>query len=236
MKPKREQTTKTPGQDARAPAGGTPALRPERFQPRFGDLTIRRRGRLPHWEADGATYFVTFRLGDSLPRPVLESLEFERQDTLRTSERQGRQLTAAELKRLEELFSERIEAYLDSGCGACHLANPQISKKVAGALQFFEGQRYRQFAWSVMPNHVHAVFRPLPNWPLEGIMHSWKSFTSKEANKVLHRTGDFWEPEYYDHLVRNEEEFYRYIEYVASNPKRAGLKDWKWVWVRPELS
>ena len=63
--------------------------------------------------------------------------------------------------------------------------------------------------WSVMPNHVHAVFRALPNWPLEKIMHSWKSFTGKEANRMLKRVGDFWEEEYFDHLIRDKEEFYR---------------------------
>jgi REP element-mobilizing transposase RayT len=83
-----------------------------------------------------------------------------------------------------------------------------------------------------MPNHVHRVFRPLPNWPLEKILHSWKSFTGKEADKILNRTGQFWESGYFDHVIRSEEEFYRYIEYVAANPQRAGLKDWKWVWVR----
>jgi hypothetical protein len=208
------------------------ALAPKRFQPKYGEVTIRDRGYLPHWQAEDATYFVTFRMGDSLPGPVLESFRFERRHMLLTAERQGRQLSVAELKRLDELFSERIEAYLDSGCGACHLAKPQIADMVAGALQFFEGQRYLQFAWSVMPNHVHSVFRPLPNWPLEKIMHSWKSYTAKEADKILNRTGDFWEPEYFDHLIRSEEEFYRYIEYVASNPIRAGLKGWKWGWVR----
>ena len=69
--------------------------------------------------------------------------------------------------------------------GPCHLAQPPVAGMVAGALQFFEGQRYLQFAWSVMPNHVHTVFRPFPSWPLVKILHSWKSFTSKEANKLL---------------------------------------------------
>ena len=103
---------------------------------------------------------------------------------------------------------------------------------VGKALQFFEGERYCQFAWSVMPNHVHSVFRPFPSWPLKKVMHSWKSFTSKEANKLLNREGEFWEPEYFDHLIRNEGEFYYYIDYVASNPITAGLKDWKWAWLR----
>ncbi len=235
------------GQDAHAPAGETPTLRPQvgetpmllpvptlhprRFQPRWGEVTIRDRGRLPHWEAEGATYFVTFRLGDSLPQPVLESFRFERKDFLLTAQRQGREISPTERKRLDELFSERIEDYLDAGSGACILSKPEVADMVADALQFFESQRYRQFAWCVMPNHVHTVFRPLPGWPLEKIMHSWKSFTSKEANKLLSREGELWEPEYFDHLIRSEEEFHHDIEYVESNPKRAGLKDWKWVWV-----
>jgi REP element-mobilizing transposase RayT len=230
--------------NARATAGETPApptLAPQspaprrRFQPKYGEVKIRDRGYLPHWEAEGATYFVTFRLADSLPKSVRESYRYERNDIVLTAQRQDRQLSAAELKRLDELFGERIEAYLDSGSGACCLANPRIAGMVAEALQFFEGRRYRQFAWSVMPNHVHCVFRPLPNWPLDKIMHGWKSFTAKEADKILNRAGDFWESEYFDHVIRNEQEFHRYIEYVATNPQRAGLRDWKWVWVRSSL-
>jgi REP element-mobilizing transposase RayT len=174
-------------------------------------------------------------LGDSLPQKVLASYQFERQDVLVTAQRQGREITATERKRLDELFSEKVEGYLDAGAGACHLSQSQIADMIAGALQFFESTRYRQFAWCVMPNHVHAVFRPLPGWTLESILHSWKSFTSKEANKLLKREGQFWEPEYYDHLVRSEEEFHHYIEYVELNPVRAGLKDWKWVGVAKVL-
>ncbi len=244
-----ETKTEGRGQDARATAGGTPAPQspapqaaaPEslathrRFQPRYGEVKIRDRGYLPHWEAEGATYFVTFRLADSLPHSVRESYRYERKDIVLTAQRQDRQLSAAELKRLDELFGERIEAYLDSGSGACYLANPRIASMVAEALRFFEGRRYRQFAWSVMPNHVHCVFRPLPNWPLENIMHGWKSFTGKEADKILNRAGEFWESEYFDHVIRNEQEFHSYVEYVATNPQKAGLRDWKWVWVRSSL-
>ena len=148
-----------------------------------------------------------------------------------TAKRQGRELSPSEQNRLDELFSAKIDSYLDNGSGACHLARPEVADMVAGALEFFEGQRYRQFAWTVMPNHVHSVFKPFPNWTLGKIMHSWKSFTSKEANKLLLREGEFWEPEYFDRLIRNEDEFHHYLEYIASNPPKAGLKDWKWLWV-----
>ena len=82
-----------------------------------------------------------------------------------------------------------------------------------------------------MPNHVHVVARLLPGQTLATVVHSWKSFTAKRANAILGREGTFWQREYYDHLIRNEGEFERAMNYVADNPAKAILKDWKWVWV-----
>lgn len=53
--------------------------------------------------------------------------------------------------------------------------------------------------------------------------------TSKEANRSLDRTGAFWQREYYDRLVRDEQELERAIEYVRANPENAGLSGWKWL-------
>ncbi len=85
-----------------------------------------------------------------------------------------------------------------------------------------------------MPNHVHVVFAVFPGHSLDKILHSWKSFTAKQANRLLALTGAFWQREYYDRLVRNAEEFHRFIHYVADNPIRAKLKNWRWVWIRSE--
>jgi type I restriction enzyme M protein len=69
----------------------------------------------------------------------------------------------------------------------------------------------------------------MSGYSLDGILHSWKSFTAKEANKVLARTGAFWQPESFDHLIRDEQDFTHAVEYVLNNPAKAGLSDWKWV-------
>jgi putative DNA methylase len=50
------------------------------------------------------------------------------------------------------------------------------------------------------------------------------------ANRVLGRTGSFWQREYFDRLIRDENELERAVEYVVNNPAHAGLKDWTWVW------
>ncbi len=195
-----------------------------------GELRIRNRGHLPHWEQEGGTYFVTFRLADSLPKSVLDFFEQERESLVRRAKQQRRELTSSEQTRLRELYSDRVETQLDSGAGACHLARPEIAELVAEALRRFDGKRYSLRAWCVMPNHVHVVFTVVPGESLEKIMHSWKSYTAHQANEILHRAGEFWQREYYDHLVRDEQELAHFSRYTVENPAKAHLQDWRWVW------
>jgi len=198
-------------------------------------LHIRQGAKLPHWTRENAVYAVTFRLGDSLPSTVLSTLQRERENILATAQQMGRVLSKDETKRMDYLHSENIEAYLDAGHGACWLRDSRIAPLVAGALQHFDGQRYELFAWCVMPNHVHVIFHPKPDHTLTDLLHSWKSYTASQANRVLQRKGKFWMDEYYDHLIRDEQEFAHNVKYVLNNPIKAKLKDWPWVWASPAL-
>ena len=197
----------------------------------FPQIDVHYRGRLPHWERDESCYFVTFRLADSLPSSVLEAIKFEKLSLLRTANQLNRELSSAEKSRLAQLSKTRIERWLDSGGSACHLAKPGMAKIVAEALRYFDGQRYRLFAWCVMPNHVHVLFQTFPDVVLSSVLHSWKSFTSKKINCVLGVHGELWEREYYDHLVRNDGDLARVVRYILENPVKARLRDWPWVWV-----
>lgn len=95
----------------------------------------------------------------------------------------------------------------------------------------FDDKRYRVYAWCIMPIHVHAVAQVFPAYRLPEILHSWKSFTAKAANRILATTGSFWQKEYYDPLIRNESQFQRAVKYVMENPEKANLQNWPWVWV-----
>ncbi len=111
------------------------------------------------------------------------------------------------------------------------MRDDRIAKVVADALRCFDAIRYRLVAWCVMPNHVHVVLEPTGGNELPEILHSWKSYTAKQINKILGADGQLWETEYYDHLIRDEKDLLAQIEYIVANPRRAGLKDWKWVGV-----
>ena len=192
-------------------------------------LQTRQGAYLPHWTKTGSTYAVTFRLGDSLPRKVLKAWLSERDKIIQTAKQMGRPLTEYEEKRLRELHSEKVETYLDAGHGQCWMKDDRIATVVADALMHFNGERYHLAAWCVMPNHVHVIIKPRDGHDLSGILHSLKSFTAHAANEILGLSGRFWQEEYYDHLIRDEEDFRHVVVYVLGNPKNAGLKGWKWV-------
>jgi REP element-mobilizing transposase RayT len=190
------------------------------------------RGYLPHLKAEGATYWVTFRLADSLPQHVLRKLEEERKE-FATRQQESSKIDPKELARQwKRLYSKRIQEYLDAGFGECWLRRDDIGGLVVAAIRHFEGSRYDLHPWVVMPNHAHVGLTPLDFWTLSSILHSWRSYTGVRANRILGRVGKpFWQREAYDHLVRNEKEFYRICEYTINNPVAAGLcqrpEEWK---------
>jgi REP element-mobilizing transposase RayT len=204
---------------------------PSRFQPMdpYKEVQVRRGFYLPHWTLVSATYAVTFRLADALPGNVLADWESERHEIVARARKENRELTDAERRRLAELFSEKVEKYLDAGHGKCWLRDGRVAGAVRDALLHFDGKRYELYAWCIMPNHVHVVVRPMVGHILSEILHTWKSFTAQRANQLLQRRGNFWQPESYDHLVRNEQDLRNQVRYVLENPNKAGLKSWPWV-------
>jgi REP-associated tyrosine transposase len=194
---------------------------------------------LPHWEITGATYFVTFRLAGSLPAAVVEEWRQERERLRRGVVGAHTAMTEEERKRLSRVSHEKFDAQLDRAeQGPKHLTDPRLASLVVDALRFHASRRYDLYAYVVMPNHVHLVMRPLPKanpvyvWGLDEIMRSIKGYTGKKANELRDAHGEFWQREYFDHLIRDEEEWWWYVEYTHLNPVRAELcarpEDWAW--------
>jgi putative transposase len=166
------------------------------------------RGYLPHFDSPETVQFVTFRLADSLPTAVAKAL----------GHREGN--------------VHRIDRELDVGLGACWLRKPDIASLVQDALLHFDGERYCLLAWCLMPNHVHVVIDIVGDQSLTNIVRSWKSFTARQANARLERSGPFWHADYFDRYMRNEEHLAQTVEYVEQNPVKAGFvstaADWIW--------
>ena len=161
---------------------------------------IHTRGYLPHVKAEGASYFVTFRLADSLPQEVQE---------------RWRELP--EIERARE-----VERHLDTGAGECLLARPELADLVVQALRHHE-DRYVLHDFVVMPNHVHLLLTPGPGQTLSDILHGIKSWTAQEFNVLLGRSGVLWQRESFDRVARDDDEMQRLAAYIRHNPVKAGL-------------
>ncbi len=166
------------------------------------------RGYLPHFDSAETVQFVTFRLADSLPKAIAEELSHLTENLAETDDR------------------------LDDGWGACWLKQPAIAQLVEDAIMHFDARRYCLLAWCIMPNHVHVIVEPTDGNRIGAIVHSWKSFSAKQANHILDRSGSFWHRDYFDRFIRDEGHLLRTIDYVENNPVKAGLAAtaaaWPW--------
>lgn len=76
-------------------------------------------------------------------------------------------------------------------------------------------------------------------YPVTKILHSIKSYTALECNKLLDRKGTFWQSESYDRVIRSSDELENTIRYVLNNPVKAGLVEewtnWPHSYCKPEF-
>lgn len=106
---------------------------------------------LPHWRQDGATYFATFRMADSLPQAKLDELAALRQDWQR---RHSPPWSKEVLDDLARQSMTKVENWLDQGMGCCVLKGQTFAGLIKDAMHHFDGDRYELDAYVVMPNRV----------------------------------------------------------------------------------
>jgi len=193
---------------------------------------------LPHLRIEGATYFVTFRLADSIPETVMTQWLEERNLWLQElgidpklqkfDNNRFRQLYDAipmlekikyERKRLNRYFKE-----LDECHGDCILL--EYKQIMASSIEFFHGKRIWVGDYVVMPNHVHLIVQPFKGIRLEEWLYSIKRCTAKKINVEIANEGanlatcykKMWQEESYDRVIRNCNELARTRKYIANNP------------------
>jgi putative DNA methylase len=183
------------------------------------------RGYHPHIDLSGLVQNITFRLGDSVPDEVVQGWQNELGLL-------GAAVIDKENDDRRAKLREYIDKYEDAGHGACWLRDPRIAQLVEDALLRFDNQRYHLLEWCIMPNHVHVLLETIHGNPLSNVVRSWKTFTAREANRLLGRTGVFWMEDYFDRFVRDHRHYEVVQSYIWDNPVRAYLcrtkEEWRW--------
>jgi len=190
------------------------------FDP-YTDTAITQR-HLPHWTQPGVTYFITFRLGDSIPLDLQRQWQAEREAWLRHHPEPWEATVEAEY---HARFTREQDEWLDAGMGECHLRRRDIRSQVEMNLAHFNGQRHDLDAYVLMPNHVHALLIPRDGQSVFELLKGIKGVSARWCNQLLDRTGEtFWMEDSYNRIVRDAEELWAKRRYIEQNPTIARLR------------
>ena len=78
--------------------------------------------------------------------------------------------------------------------------------------------RYALHAFVVMPDHIHLMLSPSVNESIERCVQCIKGGYSF----ALRSKGSIWQKSFYEHRLRNYEDYARHIAYIEQNPVRCG--------------
>jgi len=122
------------------------------------------------------------------------------------------------------------------------LSSPACVEILKDTLLFYESKKIENFAFCIMPNHVHWVFRTFETGEngnpvyLQDILQSVKRYSSNFINKAMNRTGTLWQKESFETTIRDEKHLWSAMEYTLNNPVKAGLvsspEEWTGSWVK----
>ena len=78
--------------------------------------------------------------------------------------------------------------------------------------------------WVLMPDHFHGLLRLGENvTTLATVIGELKGSTAQLINKELNHKGKLWQPSFYDHALRSEENRTNIARYIVANPLRKQL-------------
>ena len=103
--------------------------------------------------------------------------------------------------------------------------NPQLAEFMVTSLCRDNKTKYLLHAYVIMPNHLHLILKQLSDHTLARIMHTLKGSSAYAINKMLNRTGRFWQTENFDHLIRDDASLHEKWDYIKENPVKARLVD-----------
>jgi putative transposase len=113
---------------------------------------------------------------------------------------------------------------------ANHLCHGEIASALLKSLNVYEHtERWHPWLMVIMPDHIHLIASFNRNPGIRATMKAWKQF-------FAHQHGIEWQADFFEHRLRNDEEFVEKSSYVKNNPVRKGLvkrpEDWPYIWTR----
>jgi putative transposase len=87
--------------------------------------------------------------------------------------------------------------------------------------------RYALHGFAVMPDHLHFLITPMPGQTAERCVQCVKGGFSFAVRKQF--AGEVWQAGFHEHRIRDAEDFHNQLSYIARNPERQGLEQYRFV-------
>jgi len=101
--------------------------------------------------------------------------------------------------------------------GENQLCRPDTAKNLLDSVRFYhEGGRWFARLFLLMPDHAHALLAIPVCERMSEVVRNWKQYTARQF-------GVRWQRGYFDHRLRNHEQWELKAEYIRENPVRARL-------------
>lgn len=116
---------------------------------------------------------------------------------------------------------------------------------VINSIKFHSNRKCHLHACVIMPDHIHLIIQPLEKtggalYSIAEILHSIKSYSANQINRLLNRRGNVWLHESFDRIIRDEDELAEKMRYIVNNPLKSALvenpEDYKWLYVEGWLA
>jgi len=107
------------------------------------------------------------------------------------------------------------------------LTRPECRKVLLLVLRKAKAKfEFRLYGLCVMSNHVHYLLEPRVPEELPRLMHWIDWYAAMCFNRMLNRTGHFWEKRYHSTVVPHEDDrqALNTLRYIHANPKAAGIQ------------
>jgi len=105
------------------------------------------------------------------------------------------------------------------------LASGEHVEMVLAAMRWAKSKYpFRHLAHVVLPDHLHWIFLPEDVGRYSELVGAVKREVTWRL-KETGLTGPFWQARFYDHVIRDDEDYGRHLDYVHFNRVKHGLVD-----------
>jgi REP-associated tyrosine transposase len=170
---------------------------------------------LPHYQPSGYTFFVTYRLNDTLPMKVIKQLKEERERLIKQIAAFDNPKTREEkYKNFQSRYFGKVDRLLDRvEYGPKWLKNKEAARVVKDAMHYYDNKVYNLICYTIMSNHVHQVFTPI----VTRVSDSTKKKNTRSGYRTVNTTINFAEKD--RGTSRNRVSSYKVSE-ILQNLKR----------------